>query len=139
MTNVIKAGCILINTTNNKVGLIYRNKYNDYTFPKGHKEDNESIMDCAIRETIEETQRIPEILSALSTSKYTDSNGDEAEVYWFLAKDLGESHATINEELKHELIWVNFDEVENKLSYDNLIRLWNESKEKILQYIQGLK
>ena len=45
----LKAGIILINK--NKIALIYRDNYNDYSFPKGHLEDNESLIECAIRET----------------------------------------------------------------------------------------
>ena len=35
---VEKAGCILINKENNKIGLIYRQKQKDYYFTKGHRE-----------------------------------------------------------------------------------------------------
>ena len=52
---VEKAGCILINKENNKIGLIYRQKQKDYSFPKGHRESEESLIECAIRETAEET------------------------------------------------------------------------------------
>jgi hypothetical protein len=36
--NVQKAGCILLDLMNKKVGLIYRQKQNDYSFSKGHLE-----------------------------------------------------------------------------------------------------
>lgn len=52
---VEKAGTILINLKTKKIGLIYRKKQKDYSFPKGHKEINETLMECAIRETNEET------------------------------------------------------------------------------------
>ena len=57
---VEKAGCILINKENNKIGLIYRQKQKDYSFPKGHRESEESLIECAIRETAEETKKIYE-------------------------------------------------------------------------------
>ena len=57
-----KAGCILINKELKKVGLIYRKEYNDYTFPKGHLEKNETLTECAIRETAEETKRVANII-----------------------------------------------------------------------------
>ena len=38
---VEKAGCILINEENNKIGLIYRQKQKDYSFSKGHRESEE--------------------------------------------------------------------------------------------------
>ena len=129
-----KSGAILINCTTKKVGLVYRKKHNDYSFPKGHQEKGESVLECAVRETEEETQRIPKILTQLPTSTYTDSNGDECRVYWYIAKDFGQSHKYVEEELKHELVWLNFDEVEDKLSYDNLKQLWQSAKEKVLCY-----
>ena len=46
-----KAGTILINKR--MIGLIYRDNYDDYTFPKGHLEKDETLKECAIRETNE--------------------------------------------------------------------------------------
>ena len=51
----LKAGTILINKDN--ICLIYRDIHNDYSFPKGHLEKNESLKECDIRETEEETKR----------------------------------------------------------------------------------
>lgn len=139
MTQVNKAGCILINPNTNQVGLIYRHKHQDYSFPKGHQEENETLIECAIRETIEETSRLPEILSNLPKQQYVDSKGDETTVYWYLARDLCKSHSKIEDELKHELVWINFDEVEEKLSYENLKELWNQVKDKVQYYFDQLK
>ena len=57
MNKVIKAGCILVNTQNKTIALVYREKHKDYSFPKGHLEDNETLEECAIREMAEETKR----------------------------------------------------------------------------------
>lgn len=135
---VNKAGCILINCENKKVGLVYRSKHDDYSFPKGHVEPDETIMECAMRETAEETLRLPEILSELPQQSYTDSRGDETTMYWYLARDLGKVHNEVPLELQHELVWVDPEEVENKLSYDNLKELWKNSKEKAIKYMETL-
>ena len=37
-----KAGCVLVNIETRQVGLVYRNKKNDYSFPKGHLEMGET-------------------------------------------------------------------------------------------------
>ena len=47
----LKAGCFLINRETKEIALIYRKKQNDYSFPKGHVEDGESLKEAAIRET----------------------------------------------------------------------------------------
>ena len=52
--SVKKAGCILINYEKQKIALVCRN--NEYSFPKGHLEKGETIQECALRETIEETR-----------------------------------------------------------------------------------
>ena len=57
-----KAGCYLVDVKHKKIALIYREKHNDYTFPKGHLENNETLEQCAIRETAEETKKAAEEL-----------------------------------------------------------------------------
>ena len=47
--SIKKAGTILINLENKKIGVVYRKKQNDYTFPKGHLEKGETILECAVR------------------------------------------------------------------------------------------
>lgn len=37
--SIKKAGTILINLENKKIGLVYRENQKDYTFPKGHLEE----------------------------------------------------------------------------------------------------
>ena len=59
---VKKAGCILINKKTKEIGLVYRIKHKDYSFPKGHLEKNETLKECAIRETEEETLVTPLII-----------------------------------------------------------------------------
>ena len=51
-----KGGCVLLNKDKTKVALVVR-KENEYSFPKGHVEKGEKIIDCALRETEEETAK----------------------------------------------------------------------------------
>ena len=55
--SVKKAGSILINKEIKKIGLEKKKKKDDYSFPKRHLEKDETLQECAIRETIEETRK----------------------------------------------------------------------------------
>jgi hypothetical protein len=52
----------------------------------------------------------------------------------YLTKDLGPYNEEIPEELKESLVWVKIDEVENKLSYEDLKEFWNKIKDKVKEY-----
>ena len=130
---VLKAGVILINK--NKIGLIYRDIYDDYSFPKGHLEENESILECAIRETEEETKRKVKLLleNEIYIERYVSSRGENCECHYFLGSDDG--HSDNDSEEVHELVWVDFDKVDSVLSYESLKKLWKEIKEMVIKYI----
>lgn len=136
---VKKAGCILLNIENKKIGLIYREKYKDYSFPKGHLEENETLQECAIRETREETLRECVIIDnkELAILSYTDSVGDEIDVYYYLAVDKGETNAKIAEEDREEIVWKDISEVEKVLSYPNLVEFWKKIKDKIMKTLEN--
>ncbi len=122
----IKAGCFLINKERREVTLVYREKQKDYSFPKGHKEDNESIIECAIRETEEETKRIPKIVEEYEpyVERYTTPKGEECVCYMYIAIDNGESN---NDSLDtHDIHWIPVDKVYDKLSYPSLKNTWND-------------
>ncbi len=131
-----KAGCVLINPATGKIGLIYRLKHDDYSFPKGHMEAGETIEQCAVRETEEETGRCCEIIRdiTLPTLTYTSSKGKHIQAHYFLAVDTGESNRSIEPHLVHTLIWTPLDKVGTTLSHQNLITFW----EQVLPVVQKI-
>lgn len=134
-----KGGCILVNDLD-QIGLVYRKKLNDYSFPKGHIEVGETLHECALRETEEETGRRCHLISndVLSVIEYENYEG-KINAYMFLAKDDGPSEKTIDDKDKEQLIWVNFDEVYNLLTYDDLKEFWKEMSPKIKDIIKNNK
>ena len=130
-----KAGCVLINIDKSEVAIIYRDHLNDYSFPKGHLEQNETFEECAIRETAEETKRDAEIIKNVKPyiNEYTTPKGEKCKCYMYLAKDLGKSDNDSTD--THKTIWVPFNKVEELLTYPSLIKTWNYFKKYINIYI----
>ena len=135
---VIKAGCILIDKQNKKVGLIFRKKQGDYSFAKGHLEKGETIIECAKRETEEETGRKIEIVSnkELGILSYITKKGENVDTYLYLALDQGILDKKIPDDLKEKLEWIEFDKVEEVLTHDDLKYFWDANKNYILTYLE---
>ena len=115
----IKAGCFLINQENGTIAIIYRAKQKDYSFPKGHLENGEDTKTCALRETAEETKRKAEIV-------------EKFPMYFALDKGKSDNKSTDT----HEVHWIPFAEVEEKLSYPNLKKTWNTVKNNVKIILQ---
>ena len=118
----------------NDVFLI-KQKSGFYGFPKGHMEEFESEKETAIREVKEETNLDIEILSDLSFPlSYLQKSDMTKEVVYFLAKPINEE-VKIQESELSGYGWVNIDEVENKLTFNNMKEIWNLMKEELRKII----
>ena len=134
MSKVKKAGCILLDLENKTIALVYREKQNDYSFPKGHLEDGESLVECAIRETAEETKFDCEILEEepVYIETYITPGGEDVEMYYFISKYIGSSNN--NSDDTHPTLWIPYEDVFETLSYDSLKKVWNIVKDKVKYY-----
>lgn len=130
-----KAGCFLIRKETKEIALVYRDKYNDYSFPKGHVEEGESFKEAAIRETAEETKRIAQIIDEYKpfVENYTTPRGENCFCYMFFAIDKGESDNQCED--THDIIWTPFDKVYDILSYGSLKSTWNYVKDIITEIL----
>ncbi len=115
-------GIILFRDAGNK-RLFLLLQYNGlhWDFPKGHVESNESEIDTAKRETLEETgiteldfiENFREQISYYYTMKGKKMFKD---VYFFLAKTKSENVLLSPEHIRY--IWLEYPEALNKLTYD---------------------
>lgn len=125
-----KAGCILIDCDKKKIALVYRKEQKDYTFPKGHLEEGETLEECAIRETEEETGRICIIDNSkeLPILTYKNKNNDIVEIKFFIGIDKNKTDQIFEDNLIHNLEWFYIEKIEEKITYKNLCQYWKEIK-----------
>lgn len=121
-----KAGCVLFSKDFKKVGLVYREKIKDYSLPKGHIEKDESLIDCAIRETEEETGRKCKIVFDENFSLFYNNYEGSIEVVFYIAQDMGKVDRYIDPKDKENLVWIKIDDVEKTLTYDDTKHLWKK-------------
>lgn len=121
MVKEVSAGAIVYTQIDDKfLYLLVQNiNGNHFSFPKGHVEKNESIIDTAKREVLEETGIYFEIVSSkMETNTYVMPNGIYKDVYYFLGKA---ENQTINKqisEIKHAG-WYYKEQVLKYLTYES--------------------
>lgn len=131
-----KAGCILINIKKKEIALVCRK--GKYSFPKGQLEENETLQECAIRETLEETEHECELIDnkEIAILSYKDLKGQDVEGHFYIAIDKGKTSKIIEDNKKEQTKWIKIQDVEKTLSHKNLIEFWKDIKNKVEEVIQ---
>lgn len=139
MATIKKAGAIILSQDNPElIVLLYRAKQKDWSFPKGHVEEGEEITETTRREIEEEAGLPVKLLSKLSPMEYNHPTGDTVIVYMFLMQSENDS-ALKPETLDDKVVWVNFKDVYEKLSYDNIKNYYKTVLPEIEKTIAKLK
>ena len=132
---IFSSGGIVIKTDGDKpmVLVTQHSGHHGWDFPKGHVESGEAVEAAALREVLEETGVIAEIVEKVGRSEYFYK--DEGEkvfktVIYFLMNYVGEGVATTAEEVS-AIVWLDPEEVEDKLTFKGSKDVWKLVKDKI--------
>lgn len=125
-------GAIVINE--GKV-LLIKSVHGIYGFPKGYVENNETEKETAIRETKEETNLDIVIDENMRFAiSYIVKGVINKDVVYYIAKPKNNIDLKPQEEEVAEVLWVNIEEVDNYLSFDNIKELWKDVLVKLKKF-----
>jgi 8-oxo-dGTP diphosphatase len=99
-----------------RVALVHRPKYDDWTFPKGKLHPGEGFEEAALREVEEETGLVCELGDELPPTTYRDARGRSKIVRWW-SMTVVDGDFEPNDEVD-ELRWVTPAEARALLSYE---------------------
>ncbi|MGW1005363.1 NUDIX hydrolase [Streptomyces sp. NPDC002520] len=118
-TKVEAAGCVLWRRSASgtvELGLVFRPRWSDWSWPKGKLKKGETAREAALREVEEETGHTCRLGSDLPTSRYVDHAGRDKVVTYWTAETTGGAFAP-NDEVS-ELLWLSPDEAGDLLTYE---------------------
>ena len=126
-SNLPRSGTIIIDNTSSKVLLVKeKGCLNIWSYPKGKIEINESFLDCAIRETKEETNL--DIRKYIDPKKVLNVHKKKSKLYHFKLYDKSNKYINslnkkiINSEIK-EIKWFYFKDINsNNRMFNSYIR-----------------
>jgi 8-oxo-dGTP diphosphatase len=116
-----------------EVLLIHRPRYDDWSFPKGKRDGDESDEETALREVLEETGLVCRLDVQLGEARYRDSR-DRAKIvrYWLMSPD--PDHPGPGFRPNHEvdeLRWCAMDEAARLLTYAHDRALLSHAAERL--------
>ena len=127
-------GAIIIhkaNVDNYKVLLVKNHNGRYWSFPKGHVEKGETEEETAIREIKEETGLDVEIVDSFrEVSDYCPFGRIKKRVVFFMAQTFSTDVKVQKEEID-SYIWVDLNDVHNKCTYDNDLRVIKKARANI--------
>ncbi len=117
---IIAAGAVVWRQEKKEVqiALVHRPRYDDWSLPKGKQDGSESLISCAYRETLEETNLKVSFGPYIGDIEYFVADGLKKVHYWSarLADDSPEFHS--NEEVDL-LEWHSFESAIEKVTRDS--------------------
>jgi 8-oxo-dGTP pyrophosphatase MutT (NUDIX family) len=99
-----------------EVLVVHRPKYDDWSFPKGKADGDETDEECALREVEEETGLVCELAEELPATEYVDGSGRPKRVRYWLMRPVGGRIELVNE--VDEAQWMSAEQARRLLSYE---------------------
>jgi len=131
-----KAGAIILsNTDRSKILLLGSGRWNDWQFPKGHVDPGEDELQAMYREVKEETGLDVEVLRELPVFEYTNTIDGDIELTMYCARSKDDA-ALKNEFENDKLLWISYEAVRGRLSYENLKGYYDEVLPEILPLLE---
>lgn len=121
---IYASGCVVWRRSNDgsiEVALVHRDRYDDWSHPKGKRDPGEDDLSCAVREVQEETGFRGTVHREFPTARYTDHKGRPKVVRYWSMEYTGGSFVANNE--VDELRWLPLEEAKALLGYDHDIDL----------------
>lgn len=114
---VIAAGGVVLrpNAAGPEVLIIHRQRYDDWTLPKGKSDPGETPEQTALREVREETGVEARLVASLGVSRYPVQAGEKL-VHWFAMRALQTTDFQPNDEVD-DLQWLGIAEALGMLTY----------------------
>lgn len=136
-------GCII--EKNNKILMVKEAKkkcYGQWNFPAGHLEENETIKDAAIRETLEETGCKIKLEGVLPIKHYFENN--ENIIMIKFVGSIEEENIKFNEHEILDVKWIDIDEIkkmkeEELRSYEANLEILKDYEEKKIYTLDVFK
>lgn len=115
---ILAAGAVVLRTGESgdvEVLAVHRPDYDDWSLPKGHREDGEQLPTTAVREVEEETGVRVHLDAPLPTSHYP-VKGRPKQVHWWRARPVGASDHSADGEVD-EVRWLSVAEALGTLTF----------------------
>ena len=120
MTGPLRAaGGVVVRGTgaSRRVLLVHRPEYDDWTFPKGKANAEETDEACAVREVEEETTLRCSLGEELPSTRYVDGKGRPKLVRWWLMSPLEDPDRAAASHEVGAVRWLSPDEARRLLTY----------------------